>query len=228
MIDVAAAICKKELKIRFGSKRVLLPMLFSIGIPMLVFIPRLLETFSQTEPGSEFIRFMFFLIIPAMVTTLVGINSFINEVRWKTINHLLVAPISENEIFLGKSMACIIAGLATEAFLSGLVLLSLNSVDLSIILLLFAIGPLSVILTTFIFIIGTSRFPAIAEGGGAILMPMGGLSVIFMIFFLLIEILKMSIIFVYVILALTITILVCVTYFGAKKWFNGEKLVLSI
>ncbi len=228
MIDIAAAICKKELKIRFGSKRVLLPMLFSIGIPMLVFIPRLLEAFSQTEPESEYIRFMFFLIIPAMVTTLVGINSFISEIRWKTINHLLVAPISESEIFLGKSMACIIAGLATEVILSGLVLLSLDSVDISIILLLFAIGPLSVILTTFIFIIGTSRFPTIAEGGGVILMPVGGLSIIFMIFFLLFGILQMRIIVVYSILALIITILVCVAYFGARRWFNGEILVLSI
>ncbi|MHA2202510.1 MAG: hypothetical protein ACW991_02365, partial [Candidatus Hodarchaeales archaeon] len=179
MTNLAAAICKKELKIRFGSKRVFIPMLFSVGLPMLVFIPRLLEAFSFNTPENEYLRFMFFLILPVMVTTLVGINTFINEIRWKTIKPLLVTPISEGEILLGKSMACIGVGLVTEAFLSGLILFSLNSVDESTILLFIAIGPLSVIFTTLVFIIGTSRFPAIAEGGGAILMPMGGLIIIF-------------------------------------------------
>jgi len=227
MIEIAATICKKELKIRFGSKRVLLPMLFSLGIPMLVFIPRLLDTFSQTEYESEFLRFLLFLIIPVMVTTLVGINTFINEIRWKTIKLLLVAPISENEIFLGKSMACIVTGLITQTLLSGIILFTRNSVELSTILLLFTIGPLSVIFTTFIFIIGTSRFPSIAEGGGSILMPMGGLLIIFSIFFLLMGYFHMNMIFVYTILALVLTFFVYVTYFLAKRWFNREILVLS-
>jgi len=227
MIEIAATICKKELKIRFGSKRVLLPMLFSLGIPMLVFIPRLLDTFSQTEYESEFLRFLLFLIIPVMVTTLVGINTFINEIRWKTIKLLLVAPISENEIFLGKSMACIVTGLITQTLLSGIILFTRNSIELSTILLLFTIGPLSVIFTTFIFIIGTSRFPSIAEGGGSILMPMGGLLIIFSIFFLLMGYFHMNMIFVYTILALVLTFFVYVTYFLAKRWFNREILVLS-
>lgn len=228
MINIATAICKKELKIRFGSKRVLFPILFSIGLMMMAFIPRIQEAFSQTEPESEYLQFMFFLILPVMVTALVGINSFINEIRWKTIKPLLVAPISEKEIFLGKSMACIVAGLVTEAFLSGLILFSLNSVTVPIILLLIAIGPLSVIFTTFFFIIGTSKFPAIAEGGGAILMPMGGLVIVFGIFFSLLGFLHMSLILAYTISTVILAILVGVTYFLAKRWFNREVLVLSI
>ncbi|MFX1284842.1 MAG: hypothetical protein ACFFB5_14370 [Promethearchaeota archaeon] len=227
MIDMAVTICKKELKIRFGSKRVLLPMLFSIGLPMLVFLPRLQESFSQIGPESEYFRFLFFLILPVMVTTLVGINTFINEIRWKTIKPLLVAPISEEEIFLGKSMACIVVGLVTEALLSGVILFSLNSVDESVIFLLIAIGPLSVIFTTFIFTIGTSRFPAIAEGGGAILMPMGGLLIIFIIF-LLLGFFHISTIYVYTILTLILATFVVVGYFLAKRWFSRELLVLSV
>jgi ABC-type transport system involved in multi-copper enzyme maturation permease subunit len=226
MINVAAAICKKEIKIRFGSKRVFLPMIFSVGVPMLVFIPNLIEAFSQTEHESEYLRFLLFLILPVMITTLIGINTFINEIRWKTIKSLLVAPVTEGEIFLGKSMACIVTGLVTEVFLSGLILFSLNSIEIPVILLLIVIGPLSVIFTTFIFIIGTSRFPSIAEGGGAILMPISGLLIIFTTFFLLNGFLELNTTFVYVILTLFLTFLVFVTYFFAKRWFNKEKLIL--
>ncbi|MHA2204037.1 MAG: hypothetical protein ACW991_10150, partial [Candidatus Hodarchaeales archaeon] len=68
----------------------------------------------------------------------------------------------------------------------------------------------------------------IAEGGGAILMPMGGLIIIFSLFLLLLGFLHMNTVFVYVILTLILATLVCVTYFLAKRWFNREKLVLSI
>ncbi|MFX0015969.1 MAG: hypothetical protein ACFFB2_16105 [Promethearchaeota archaeon] len=228
MIKIAIVICKKELKIRFGSRRVLIPMVFSLGLPMLVFIPSLLDAFSESEPENDFFRFLLFLILPVLVTTLVGINTFINEIRWKTIKPLLVTPISEKEIFLGKSMACIVAGLITQVLLSGIILFTVNLVQLSTILLLFIIGPLSVIFTTFIFIIGTSRFPTVAEGGGAVLMPIGGLLIILMIFFLFVSYLQFTKILGYALLALILLILVFMTYFLAKKWFNREILVLAL
>lgn len=228
MVNVVTEICKKELKTRFGSKSVVLPMLLVIGIPILVFIPQLLETMIQAEPGSEYVSLMFFLLIPVMITTLVGINTFTNEIRWKTIKSILVAPVSEGEIFIGKSMACIIIGLLVEAFLSVIVLISIDDLDVSILMLLFLIGPLSVIFTTFIFIIGTSRFPAIAENGGAVLMPMSGLLIIFLIFFFLKEFLGINPTLHGVMLSLIITILTCGAYYLAKKWFNRESLVLSV
>jgi ABC-type transport system involved in multi-copper enzyme maturation permease subunit len=203
-------------------------MLLTIGIPILVFTPQLLETTVQAEPGSEYIRLMLFLLIPIMITTLVGINTFINEIRWKTIKSILVAPVSEGEIFIGKSMACIIVGLLVETFLSVLVLITIDNLDISILILLFLIGPLSVIFTTFIFIIGTSRFPAIAENGGAVLMPMGGLLIIFLIFFFLKEFLGINPTLHGVMISIIISILTCGAYFLAKRGFNRESLVLSV
>ena len=228
MVSVVMEICKKELKTRFGSKRVLLPMLIPIGMPILIFIPRLLEVMSQTDLESEFLRFLLFLILPVLVTTLVGITTFINEIRWKTIKSLLVAPVSEGDIFIGKSLACIITGLVTEAFLSIIIIFSLNIVDISVILLLFVIGPLSVIFTTFIFVMGTSRFPTIAEGGGAILMPTSGLLIIFIIFLILRTFFQITSMLSYLTLALVIVILICITYLLGIRWFNRETLLLTI
>lgn len=228
MINVAIEICKKELRTRFGSKRVVLPMLLTLGIPMLVFIPQLLETMVQTEPGSEYLSFMFFLLIPVMSTTLVGINSFINEIRWKTIKSILVAPVSEGEILIGKSMAVILVGLLVEAFMAVIVLISIADLNVSLLMLILVIGPLSVIFTTFIFVMGTSRFPAIAENGGAVLMPMGGLIFIFMISFFLKEFLGIIPPLHGVMLSLVITFLTFGAYYLAKKWFNRERLVLSV
>ncbi|MFX1251796.1 MAG: hypothetical protein ACFFCZ_09330 [Promethearchaeota archaeon] len=228
MVNVIVEICKKELKTRFGSKRVILPMVPSIGIPILAFVPQLLVYISQEEPESIYLTFLIFLVIPVMITTLVGINTFINEIRWKTIKSLLVAPVSEEEIFIGKSLACIITGLLAEALLSGIILIYLQNIDISLIMLFIGVGPLSVIFTTFIIIIGTSRFPNIADGGGVVFIPMSGLVIIFMIFFLLREFLKINLALVYVILALIIAILTCGAYFIAKQWFNRENLVLGI
>ncbi len=228
MVEVEIEICKKELRTRFGSKSVVLPMLLAIGIPILVFVPQLLEVMNQSEPRTEYISLMFFLVIPVMITTLVGIHTFINEIRWKTIKSILVAPISEGEIFLGKSMACIIVGLLVEAFLSVIVLIFVDDVAVSILLLIFLIGPLSVIFTTFIFILGTLRFPAIAENGGAVLMPMGGLFIVFLISIFLKEFLGISSMLHGILLSFIITILTGGAYYISKKWFNRERLVLSV
>jgi ABC-type transport system involved in multi-copper enzyme maturation permease subunit len=228
MVNVVTDIGKKELRTRFGSKSVVLPILLAMGLPLLVFIPQLLKTMNQAEPGSEYISLMFFLVFPVMITTLVGIHTFINEIRWKTIKSILVAPISEGEIFLGKSMACIVVGLLVEAFLSMIVLIFVDDVTISILLLIFLIGPLSVIFTTFIFILGTLRFPAIAENGGAVLMPIGGLLIIFLISIFLKEFLVIDPTLHGVMLSLIITIFTGGAYYISKKWFNRERLVLSV
>jgi hypothetical protein len=228
MVNVISEICLKELKTRFGSKKVLFPLFISLGFPILVFIPRLQEAMTHTDPETEFIRLLFFLIIPTMVVTIVGITSFISEIRWKTIKPLLVAPISEGEILIGKSLACIIPGVLIEAILSVIIILSVQTLDLSILLLLFVIGPLSVIFTTFIFIIGVSKFPAIADGGGSILMPMGSISLVFLLFLGLKIILQLSTITVYIFLALILSLLIPLVFLVAKNLFNRETLVLSI
>ncbi len=228
MVNIIIEICKKELKMRFGSKRVLLPLLISMGIPTLVFIPKLQELMSQTDPESELIRFLFFLIIPIMATTLIGITSLINEIRWKTIKPLLVAPVTEGEIILGKSLACIITGLSVEQVLSGIIFLSVKPINTSTLMLLGVVGPLSVVFTTFVFIIGLIKFPTIAEGGGAILLPMSGCLIIFLIFIILKGFIHGDLVLIYTILGLMLLLLIGLIFSLAKKWFNREALVLSI
>lgn len=163
-----------------------------------------------------------------MVTTLVGITSFINEIRWKTIKPLLVAPISEGEILIGKSLVCMIPKLIAEILVSGIIILSVQTLDLSILLLLFVVGPLSVIFTNFIFTIGVSKFPAIADAGGSILMPMGSISLVFLLFLGLKVFFQLSTITAYIFLALILSLLIPLAFVVAKNLFNRENLVLAI
>ena len=97
MDNVIIKICNKELKTRFGSQRDLFSMIIPIGFPIAVFIPQIHQSMSLSGSENELLRFMLFLIIPIMITTLIGTSTFINEIRWKTIKSLLVAPISESD-----------------------------------------------------------------------------------------------------------------------------------
>jgi len=199
-----------------------------MGIPILVFVPKLQELMSRTDPESEFTRFLLFLIIPIMATTLIGITSFINEIRWKTIKPLLAAPVTEEEIILGKSLACIITGLSVELGLAGIIFLTIKPINSSVLMLLGVVGPLSVIFTTFVFIIGLIKLPTIADGGGAILLPMSGLLIIFLIFIVLKGIIQEDSVLIYTILILMLLLLIGLIFSLTKKWFNRETLVLSI
>jgi len=199
-----------------------------MGIPILVFVPKLQELMSRTDPESEFTRFLLFLIIPIMATTLIGITSFINEIRWKTIKPLLAAPVTEEEIILGKSLACIITGLSVELGLAGIIFLTIKPINSSVLMLLGVVGPLSVIFTTFVFIIGLIKLPTIADGGGAILLPMSGFLIIFLIFIVLKGIIQEDSVLIYTILILMLLLLIGLIFSLTKKWFNRETLVLSI
>ena len=183
---------------------------------------------SRTDPESEFTRFLLFLIIPIMATTLIGITSFINEIRWKTIKPLLAAPVTEEEIILGKSLACIITGLSVELGLAGIIFLTIKPINSSVLMLLGVVGPLSVIFTTFVFIIGLIKLPTIADGGGAILLPMSGFLIIFLIFIVLKGIIQEDSVLIYTILILMLLLLIGLIFSLTKKWFNRETLVLSI
>ena len=99
-------------------------------------------------------------------------NAFLNEIKWKTIKSLLVAPVSEKEIFMGKSLACIITGLIVEVCLAVIILAFLPiPVDVPILITLLVIGPLLIMFATFLIISATSRFPSSAEGGAAAFIP---------------------------------------------------------
>jgi len=172
MNKVIIEIGKKELKTTFKSKSIILPLLMAIGIPLFAIIPQLPK--AVAEGGTEGIYLILFmlLLILTIITSLVGMNAFLNEIKWKRIKSLLVAPVSEKEIFMGKSLACIITGLIVEVCLAVIILAFLPiPVDVPILITLLVIGPLLIMFATFLIISATSRFPSSAEGGAAAFIP---------------------------------------------------------
>ncbi|MFW9854399.1 MAG: hypothetical protein ACFFFG_05035 [Candidatus Thorarchaeota archaeon] len=191
-------------------------------------MPQLIAFMSQTDSEAEYFILLFFLMLPVMGTTLVGITTFINEIRWKTIKPLLAAPVSEGIILLGKSLACIIAGVMIDGILSLIILFSGLPFHLSRVLLLFVVGPLSVVFTTFLFILGTSKLPSIVESGGVVLLPMGGLLIIFGMFFLLKGVFQFDTVIAYLLLSVGLLMAIFVTFFLAQRLFDRETLVLAV
>jgi len=229
MNNVIVEIGKKELKTTFKSKSVILPMLLAIGIPLFALIPQLPK--AAAEGGLEGVYLIIFmlLLIPTVITSLVGMNAFLNEIKWRTIKSLLVAPVSKKEIFVGKSLACIIAGLIVEACLTVVILAFLPiPVDVPILITLLVIGPLLIMFATFLIISATSRFPSSAEGGAAAFIPVGGIMTVFLLCFFLQRLLKIGPTLTNIMIALILAVLTFVTYIIATKWFNRERLVAAL
>jgi ABC-type transport system involved in multi-copper enzyme maturation permease subunit len=227
IIEIQFEICKKELQTRLGSKSMLFPLVLTFAIPIFVFLPQIYQMFSSPKEETKFISLIFFLIIPVMITNTIGINTFINEIRWKTIKTLLVAPIDVGEIFLGKCLACVVVGVVTDLLLSFSLLIWGIEINFSIFVLFFCLGPLIVVYTTFLLVIGTLKFPKIAETGAGVYFSIGGLLFIFFLLFLLYLVLNESQFYFDILSIFVMSILSFITYFSAKKLFNKEKLVLS-
>ena len=171
MISPVVAIAKKELKVRFGSKSAIFPIIITVVFPLYVFVPTLIEMLTDASPESKYVGFMFFLMVPTIGTTLVGINAFINEIRWNTMQTLLLSPISKNDIFLGKSLSSIGMGLLIEMFLVIILLFFVSPLKPSLYLLFFLVGPLAIVFITFSFILGIAKFPVLSESGGSMIFP---------------------------------------------------------
>ena len=57
----------------------------------------------------------FFLIIPLMASSVIASDSFAGEKERKTIEALLATPISDSELFLGKTLVSFILSMASNA-----------------------------------------------------------------------------------------------------------------
>jgi len=228
MNSVIIEIGKKELKTTFKSKAIILPLLMAIGIPLFAIISTL-PAIAQRGTEGVYAILLTLLLIPTVITSLVGMNAFLNEIKWRTIKSLLVAPVSEKEIFIGKSLACIIAGLIVEVCLVVIVFIFLPmAVDIPILIILLLIGPLLVMFATFLIIAATSKFPSSAEGGAAGFIPVGGIMGIFLLCFFLQRLLRIGPTLTNIMIALVIAVLTILTYFIATKWFNRERLVTGL
>ncbi|RMG29218.1 MAG: hypothetical protein D6732_17805 [Methanobacteriota archaeon] len=147
--DRIFAIVWKDLKDLMQSKYVVIslftmPLLFGVFIPILSLFPFLgiEDTNSQTEEFSflppltdnwdqltelqqgliftiETMNFMF-LLLPIILPTVLAADSFVGEKDRKTVINLLVAPISDLEIYLGKILSTIIPTLVA-IFIAGII-----------------------------------------------------------------------------------------------------------
>jgi len=228
MVSVIAEIGKKELKTTFRSKSIIIPLAVAIGVPILL-LPTTIQAIAE-RPELMYAYILLIQTIPVIViASVIGMNAFVNEITWKTMKSLLVAPLSEKEIFIGKSLPCIVAGLITEACWAVIPLVLLPiAVDIPIIIIVVVTGPLLVIFTTFMIIAMTSRFPSSAGGETAAFISMGAVIGVLLLCFFLQFLLQMNPIAMQVMVALAVAALTFMTYFIATKWFNRERLVVGL
>ena len=225
--NIIIEICKKELKTRLGSKATIIPLIFTFILPVIVFLPKIYLLFSAQKSEPNYFSFIMFLIIPVMMTNIIGIHSFINEIRWKTFKTLLVAPIDIEEILIGKSLACILVGIIADLLLSLILLITGININLSILLLFFCLGPLVVIYATFLLVLGTLKFPKIAELGGGLYFSISGHVIAFLAIFLINIVFSGFQLLIDFLSIIMVSIFSLITYFSSKKMFNKEYLALS-
>ena len=230
MNSVVMEIGKKELKTTFKNKAIIVLLLLAVGIPIFSLVPQLSKAVAEGEIASVYLLLFMLLLIPTVMASMVGMNAFLNEIKWRTIKSLLVAPVSEKEIFMGKSLASITTGLIVEICLVVLILVFFPIVvDIPILIILLVIGPLLVLFATFLIIAATSRFPSSAEGGAANFIPVGGVLAVFFLGFFLLSLLKIDDpTLTNIIIALIVAGITFVTYIIATKWFNRERLVVGL
>ena len=226
MNEALLEIVKKELKVTFKSKSSILSMLFAIGIPFFAFAPLLAAAEKGSMPTSMVLLML--LLIPTEFAFSVGMNAFPNEIRWRTIKFLLVAPVSEREILVGKSLACVVAGLVVEGCVVAVLAFLPVPLDASVLITLLVIGPLLIAFSTFLIVLTTTRFPSSTEGGAAAFIPVGGLMGIFFLCFFLQMALRTDPTLTSLAMASVMAVLTFSVYSLAAKWFDRERLVTAL
>ncbi|WP_054950924.1 ABC transporter permease subunit [Numidum massiliense] len=76
-----------------------------------------LQSFAGLEQQAiymlvNYIFVPFFLLIPVMVASVIGANSFVGEKERKTLESLLLAPIDIKELFVGKLLSAFLPAMA--------------------------------------------------------------------------------------------------------------------
>ena len=238
MVNVILEIAKKEIKTFFRQSRAFATFVFLLVFAgtAIFWIQNVLSQSGHTSSvlSSALGTFLFLAaIFPASLTSGISFMAFAAERDQKTLEHLLSLPLSDNEIFLGKFLAAVIAGLAglTFAFsvvigytaLSNAIVWNAPLFTTSLSLLTFVIAPMLVI--TFALIASIlSRFLSSRDSFITNLVSMG---VLFGIFALKISANLDAFAFNLLVAALLATAIVGMGIFGAKN-FNREKLVARL
>jgi ABC-2 type transport system permease protein len=235
MVNVILEIAKKEIKTFFRQSRagatfVMLLIFASISI---FEIQHILSQsgYTATALSSALGSFLFLAsVFPATLAGGICFMAFAAERDQKTLEHLLSMPLSDNEIFLGKFLAAVIAGLAGlllvfsvvvgYAVFSNPIVWNAPLLTSSLSLLAFVLSPMIVILFALISTV-LSRYLSSRDSFITNLASVGVLLGIFA----LKETVTMDALAFNAILAVIISATVVTLYvFGARK-FNRESLV---
>ncbi|MGA9140016.1 MAG: ABC transporter permease subunit [Methanocella sp.] len=173
------------------STLLLMPLLFAIVIPAAMILPAILspdqltgnETMDLVKnlPGAEnmgaqeaYIVFMvsailpFFMILPAILPTIISSYSIVGEKKNRTLEPLLAAPIAVEDILAGKALAALLPALVatwiSAAVFAVMVYVLTNNIvhrilvpDTTWLIGLFILGPLVAFLGVMFTIIISSR-----------------------------------------------------------------------
>jgi ABC-2 type transport system permease protein len=212
----------KELKSSLTVTRVLVPALI-IGTSIM---PQLRMVMNGGDKADLYATLIISHLFPIIITYQVGTNIFLNEIRWKTIKSLLVTPVSDIEILLGKSLACIFTGITCEALLALLVLrVTTIPLDSSAYVILLGIGPSTVLYATFLIVAASAKFPVSESYGKSSFITMGGVMTLLGGMILSQEIYGSIGIIFHVIMLIIVASLALFTLITSVKLFNRERLV---
>ncbi|MEM2143067.1 MAG: ABC transporter permease subunit [Candidatus Thorarchaeota archaeon] len=207
-------IARKEWREAFRSRQLLMsmmimPLLFSLLLPVALFLITRLASFVDNVvvppflmdliPGAQdmtliqlgtvfFVQYLFpvaILIVPVATTSVLSANSFAGEKERKTIEALVLAPVSDLELFLGKVLASLIPSLTMFWISFGISVVSLTLVSYPIVgqFLLFEIrylilaiflGPSMSVLVITITVLVSARVQTSLESQqitGALILP---------------------------------------------------------
>jgi ABC-2 type transport system permease protein len=171
-----------------------MPLVFSIIIPVAMIVPMIMATdeFNQTAANNsttsfgsaaglagittqaDAIAFMitatlpFFMMLPAMLPTIISSYSIIGEKKNRTLEPLLAAPISVQDIMIGKAISALLPALVatwiSAAIYAVVVWLLTNGIvhqvlvpNLIWLIGLFILGPMLAFLGVMITVIISSR-----------------------------------------------------------------------
>jgi ABC-2 type transport system permease protein len=189
----AIAVMKKDLKeisrnFQVFGVMVLIPIIFGVVFPIIISFVA-----AAIPPGDPTLLFLinlysgFFLMMGAIIPTVVASDSFAGEKERKTIEALLAAPISDGELFLGKVLVsfvptvlltylsatifCVLVNLALGAF----ILPNLNFIYIMLVTPLFTLLAIE---TTVFVSVRVKGFREAQQLAGVILVPV--LAIVFL------------------------------------------------
>ena len=238
MVNVILEIAKKEIKTFFRQSRA-----FATVVMLLIFasvsvynIQNILahNGYTASALSSALGTFLFLAaVFPASITSGISFMAFAVERDQKTLEYLLSQPVNDNEIFLGKFLAALIAGLASlliafsavigYTVLTNTIVWNAPLFTSSLSLLTFVVAPLLVV--TFALI--ASILSRYLSSRDSFITNMISVAVLLGVFALKITVALDAFSFNLLIGAILAAAVVGMYIFGARN-FNREKLVARL